>query len=58
MRIEAVETQLSRLPLPGGAWQDAIQDVTHIELVFTDVTTDTGLIGTGFAYTGGVGAGR
>ena len=38
MRIEAVETQLSRLPLPGGAWQDAIQDVTHIELVITDVT--------------------
>ena len=55
MRIEAVETQLARLPLPGGAWRDAIQDVTHIELVVTDVSTDTGLVGTGFAYTGGVG---
>ena len=55
MRIEAVETQLARLPLPGGAWRDAIQDVTHIELVVTDVSTDTGLVGTDFAYTGGVG---
>ena len=55
MRIEAVETQLARLPLPGGAWRDAIQDVTHIELVVTDVSTDTGVVGTGFAYTGGVG---
>jgi L-alanine-DL-glutamate epimerase-like enolase superfamily enzyme len=55
MRIEAVETQLARLPLPGGAWRDAIQDVTHIEVVVTDVTTDTGLVGTGFSYTGGVG---
>jgi L-alanine-DL-glutamate epimerase-like enolase superfamily enzyme len=55
VRIEAVETRLARLPLPGGAWQDAIQDVTHIEVVVTDVTTDTGLVGTGFSYTGGVG---
>jgi L-alanine-DL-glutamate epimerase-like enolase superfamily enzyme len=54
MRIEAVETQLVRLPLRD-AWRDAIQDVTHIELVVTDVTTATGLVGTGFAYTGGVG---
>jgi hypothetical protein len=45
LRIEAVETQLARLPLPGGAWRDAIQDVTHIELVVTDVTTSTGLVG-------------
>ena len=29
--------------------------MTHIELVVTDVTTETGLVGTGFAYTGGVG---
>jgi L-alanine-DL-glutamate epimerase-like enolase superfamily enzyme len=55
MRIEAVETQLARLPLPGGAWRDAIQDVTHIELVVTDVRTETGLTGTGFSYTGGIG---
>ena len=55
MRIEAVETRLARLPLPGGAWRDAIQDVTHIEIVVTDVTSETGLVGTGFSYTGGVG---
>jgi L-alanine-DL-glutamate epimerase-like enolase superfamily enzyme len=54
MRIEAVETQLARLPL-SSPWRDAIQDVTHIELVVTDVTTDTGLTGTGFSYTGGMG---
>jgi L-alanine-DL-glutamate epimerase-like enolase superfamily enzyme len=54
VRIEAVETQLVRLPLRE-AWRDAIQDVTHIELVITDVTTDAGLVGTGFAYAGGVG---
>ena len=54
-QIAAVETQLARLPLPGGAWQDAIRDVTQIERVVTDVTTETGLVGTGFAYTGGVG---
>ena len=42
MRIESVTTQLARLPLPGGAWQDAIQDVTHIEIIVTDVTSDTG----------------
>ena len=55
MRIETVETQLARLPLPGGAWGDAIHHVTHIEIVVTDVTTDTGLVGTGFTYTSGVG---
>ena len=54
MRIEAIETRLARLPLPGGAWRDAIQDVTHIEIIVTDVTSDTGLTGTGFSYTGGV----
>ena len=54
MRIEAIETQLARLPL-SSPWRDAIQDVTHIELVVTDVTTDSGLTGTGFSYTGGVG---
>jgi L-alanine-DL-glutamate epimerase-like enolase superfamily enzyme len=47
LRIEAVQTQLARLPLRGGAWRDAIQDVTHIEVVVTDVTTETGLVGTG-----------
>jgi len=55
VRIEAVATQLARLPLPGGAWGDAIHHVTHIEVIVTDVTTDTGLVGTGFSYTSGSG---
>jgi L-alanine-DL-glutamate epimerase-like enolase superfamily enzyme len=55
VRIEAVETQLARLPLPGGPWCDAIHHVTHIEVIVTDVTTDTGLVGTGFSYTSGTG---
>ena len=55
MRIESVETTLASLPLPGPAWGDTIHHVTHIELVVTDVRTDTGLVGTGFSYTSGVG---
>ena len=58
MRIEAVETRLARFRLPGGAWRDAIQDATHIEIVVTDVTTETGLVSTGFSYAGERAAGR
>jgi L-alanine-DL-glutamate epimerase-like enolase superfamily enzyme len=55
LRIESVETILARLPLPGPAWGDTIHHVTHIEIVVADVRTDTGLVGTGFSYTSGVG---
>ena len=55
MKITSVETQLASLPLLGGAWGDSIHRVTHIEIVVTDVTTDTGLVGTGFSHTSGVG---
>ena len=55
MRIEAVETILARLPLPGPAWGDTIHHVTHIEILLADVRTDNGLVGTGFSYTSGVG---
>jgi L-alanine-DL-glutamate epimerase-like enolase superfamily enzyme len=55
LRIESVETILASLPLPGPAWGDTIHHVTHIEIVVADVTTDTGLVGTGFSYTSGVG---
>jgi L-alanine-DL-glutamate epimerase-like enolase superfamily enzyme len=55
LRIESVETILASLPLPGGAWGDSIHHVTHIEIVVADVRTDTGLVGTGFSYTSGVG---
>jgi L-alanine-DL-glutamate epimerase-like enolase superfamily enzyme len=55
MRIESVETILASLPLPGPAWGDTIHHVTHIELLVADVRTDTGVVGTGFSYTSGVG---
>ncbi len=55
MRIESVETILASLPLPGPAWGDTIHHVTHIEILLADVRTDTGLVGTGFSYTSGVG---
>ena len=55
MKIAAVDTQLASLPLLGGAWGDTIHHVTHIEVIVTDVTTDTGLVGTGFSHTSGVG---
>ena len=55
MRIESVETILASLPLPGRAWGDTIHHVTHIEIIVADVRTDTGLVGTGFSYTSGVG---
>ena len=55
MKIKSVETQVASLPLPEGPWGDTIHHVTHIEIVVTDVTTDTGLTGTGFTHTSGVG---
>jgi L-alanine-DL-glutamate epimerase-like enolase superfamily enzyme len=55
LRIDSVETILASLPLPGGAWGDSIHHVTHIEIIVADVRTDTGLVGTGFSYTSGVG---
>lgn len=55
MKIESIELQLSRIPLPRGPWGDQIHRVTHIEIILADVTTDTGLTGTGFSHTSGVG---
>lgn len=55
MRIEAVESRLAALPLPRGPWGDTIHHVTHIEIIVTEVTTDTGLVGTGFSHSSGVG---
>jgi L-alanine-DL-glutamate epimerase-like enolase superfamily enzyme len=55
LRIEAVTTQLARLPLLGGSWSDQIRNVSHIETIVTDVVADSGLVGTGFAYTSGIG---
>lgn len=54
MRIADVGSRLYRIP-PTVRIQDAIQRVSHWEWVVTVVTTDAGLRGTGFAYTGGLG---
>lgn len=55
MKIEKVDLTLSRLPLPKGPWGDQIHHVTHIEILMADVHTDTGIVGTGFSHTSGVG---
>jgi L-alanine-DL-glutamate epimerase-like enolase superfamily enzyme len=55
VKITQVKSQLASLPLPEGPWGDSIHRVTHIEIIVTDVTTDTGLTGTGFSHTSGVG---
>ena len=54
MRIAAVECRLFRIP-PAAQIQDSIQRISHWEFLLTTVTTDTGLQGTGFAYTLGIG---
>ncbi|WP_165216360.1 mandelate racemase/muconate lactonizing enzyme family protein [Schaalia sp. ZJ1691] len=55
MKIDNIELQLSRIPLPKGPWGDQIHHVTHIEIITADITTDDGLVGTGFSHTSGVG---
>ena len=55
MRIQDIQFQLSRIPLPGGTWGDQIHTVTHIEIITADVTADNGARGTGFTHTSGVG---
>jgi len=55
MRIEQIETSTYRVPLKD-PWGDQTHRITHIELVVTDITSDNGLVGTGFSYSVGVGA--
>ena len=55
MKIESIDFTLSRIPLPGGVWGDQIHKVTHIEIILADITTDNGIVGTGFSHTSGVG---
>lgn len=55
MKIENIDVKLCRMKLPKGDWGDQINFVTHIEIILVDVTTDTGLTGTGFSHTSGVG---
>ncbi len=54
MRITDITTQLYRIP-PAVKIEDSIQRVSHWELLVTTLATDTGLTGTGFAYTNGFG---
>ncbi|TKR24056.1 mandelate racemase/muconate lactonizing enzyme family protein [Cellulomonas hominis] len=55
MKIDSIEYQLSRLPLPCGPWGDQIHVVTHIEIITSRLTTDTGVVGVGLTHTSGVG---
>jgi len=56
MKIASIETMTTRLPILTGEWRDTIHHVTHIELIVVDVTTDTGITGTGVSHTSGDGA--
>lgn len=55
MKIESIEFQLSRLPLPKGTWGDQIHVVTDIEIITSRLVTDTGVVGIGLSHTSGVG---
>jgi L-alanine-DL-glutamate epimerase-like enolase superfamily enzyme len=55
LRIQSIELSLSSVPLPKGPWGDQIHHVSEIEILVADVTTDAGLVGTGFSHTSGVG---
>ena len=53
--ITSITTRLYRIPL-----QDVLVDAKHgahtfFELIITEVTTNDGLVGTGYTYTGGLG---
>jgi L-alanine-DL-glutamate epimerase-like enolase superfamily enzyme len=54
-RIDAVDVQASRVPLPDGPWGDQIHHVTDIEVSLVTVHGDNGLVGTGFSHTSGMG---
>ncbi len=54
MRITDIETRLYRVP-PAVRIEDAIQHVSHWELIVCTVKTDAGVSGTGLAYTLGFG---
>ena len=54
MKIRSVETRLYRVP-PTVRIQDSIQAVSHWEWIITTVRTDSGLVGTGWSYTLGMG---
>lgn len=50
MRIESATVRLSKMPIPNAPWSDSIHVVNHFEIITVEVTTDTGLVGTGYTY--------
>jgi L-alanine-DL-glutamate epimerase-like enolase superfamily enzyme len=54
LKIDAIRANLYRLP-PAVPWEDATHRVSGLEYAITQVTTNTGLTGVGFAYTTGIG---
>ncbi|MBL8832854.1 MAG: mandelate racemase/muconate lactonizing enzyme family protein [Rhodospirillales bacterium] len=54
MKIEGVVAHACRIP-PASPWEDATNKVSGLELIFVEITTDTGLKGTGISYTVDIG---
>jgi L-alanine-DL-glutamate epimerase-like enolase superfamily enzyme len=54
VRVTDLTARLYRIPPPIRI-QDSIQRVAHWEWIVTTLATDSGLTGSGFAYTGGLG---
>lgn len=54
MKIESVAVHACRVS-PASPWEDATNKVGGLELIFVEITTDTGLKGTGISYTVDIG---
>ena len=54
MKIESIISSVHRLP-PASPWEDATNKVQALEFVVVEVTTDTGITGTGFSYSVDIG---
>ena len=54
-RIDSLNAELFRLPLPETLSDAMHGDHTSFELVTVEVGLESGIVGTGYTYTGGVG---
>lgn len=54
MKIVKVEANAYRIP-PSVPWEDATNKVDGLEFIVVEMTTDTGLVGTGLTYTVDIG---
>lgn len=54
-RIESIDVEVFRVPLPDGPWGDQIHHVTDIEVTLVTVHGSNGLTGTGASHTSGMG---